>query len=562
MRSFGFSKKTAVVVLTLVMLLLAANIVFAAEAEKPKPDFGFLSVLPPLVAITLAIVTKEVIPSLFIGAWIAGTMISGWNPITGFGKSVEFLWNSLGDPWGARIVLTSLTMGGLVGVMRVGGGIDAIVNWITSKIKTAKGALLATEIAGFIIFFEDYVNTVVVGTTMGPITADYKISKEKLSYIVDSTAAPVACIAGISSWIAYMVGQIHSQFEALNISYSSYMAYFKSVPFVLYNIIALVLLTYIVLSERDFGPMLKAERRARKTGKLLRDGATPLLKIETDEIACPENCPKRVINFVVPLVLLVGLIFTMMLKTGGYPEVSIATAIGEASSSYSLVWGSFGAVALTIIFYAAQRLVPINMLFQGYLEGMKSIFSGTLILIFAWGIGSSIKAVGTADFIVGVTQGSLTPALIPLITFITGTLISFATGTSYGTMAVLMPIVVPLVYGTSASAGIDPMTYMFATIGAVFAGAVFGDHCSPISDTTIMSSMFSGADHVDHVNTQVPYAVLAAIGAVVGYIGVIIGLPAIVNIVLGAAVSLIIFRFISEPIDEEKALSAKAKQSV
>lgn len=544
-----FKRLTWVFVIVL-LVLLAANPGFAAEKGKEVPDFGVLSILPPLIAISLCIITKEVIPSLFVGAWVAGTMLAGGNPINGFGKSVEFLWNSLGDPWGARIVLTSLVMGGLVGVMRVGGGIDAVVKWITSKIRTAKGAMFATELAGFVIFFEDYVNTLVVGTTMGPITEDYKISKEKLSYIVDATAAPIACIAGISSWIAYMTGQIGTQFKDLGITYSAYGAYLNSIPYVMYNILALVLLTYVVLSERDVGPMLAAERRARTTGKLLRDGAQPLIVAESDELAPDKKCPRRLINFVFPILTLVILILFLLIKTGGWPEVSLSEAIAEGSSSKALVWGSFGAVAVTILLYWFQGLAPLNRLFKGFMEGMRSIFFGTLILVFAWGIGSAIKAVGTAGFIVSITEGVLSPGLIPLITFVVGALISFATGTSYGTMAVLMPIVIPLLYSTSASSGIDPMTYMFATIGAVFAGAVFGDHCSPISDTTIMSSMFSGADHIDHVNTQIPYALLAAAGAFVGYIGVAMRLPILINLLVGAIVALAVFRFLSRPIEE------------
>src|SRR6056297_1108751 len=292
---------------SMLIVMLFAGFAFAAESEAPS--FGILSLLPPIVAIGLCIITKEVIPTLFVGIWLAGTMLMGWNPITGFGKAVEALWNSLGDTWGARIVLTSLTMGGLVGVMRVGGGIDAAIQWITKKISSAKGAMAFTEVAGFFIFFEDYVNTLVVGTTMSPITDKYRISKEKLSYIVDSTAAPIACIAGISSWIAYMVGQIGTQFSDLGITLSPYVTYLKSIPFIMYNLAALVLLTFVIFSGRDFGPMLAAERRARREGKILRDDAKPLINPNQVEDGPDEETPRRVINFALPLATLVGLIF-------------------------------------------------------------------------------------------------------------------------------------------------------------------------------------------------------------------------------------------------------------
>ena len=544
----NWKRKAMTVVFSSLFVLMFAGIAFAAETESQ--GFGILSLLPPIVAIGLCIVTKEVIPSLFVGIWIAGTMIMGWNPVTGFGRGVESLWNALGDPWGARIILTSLTMGGLVGVMRVGGGIDAAIQRITKKITSARGAMFFTELAGFIIFFEDYVNTAVVGTTMSPITDRYKISKEKLSYIVDSTAAPIACIAGISSWIAYMVGQIGTQFTDLGIELSPYVAYLKSIPFIFYNIVALVLLTYVVLSQRDMGPMLYAERRARKTGELLREGAIPLANTAQETTLPEENCPKRGINFVLPILFLVFLIFGMLIITGGWPEVSMAQAIGEGSSSKALVWGSFGSVFLTMVLYKLQGLAKLERLFKGYMEGMMSIFVGTIILVFAWGIGSAIKEVGTASYLVGIAGDVLSPSWIPVISFVTGAAISFCTGTSYGTMAILMPIVVPLVFRVSVTAGIDPMTFIIPTIGAVFGGSVWGDHCSPISDTTIMSSMFTGSDHIDHVNSQIPYALTAASGAIAGYVGVAFGLPAVANILIAIVVACLVFRLFSKPIQE------------
>lgn len=541
-------KNLMILAIVVAVTLISGEVAFAAD--EAGATFGALSLLPPLIAIALCILTREVVPSLFLGIWFAGTMLAGWNPVTGFGKAVEALWTNLGDPWSARIVLTSLTMGGLVGIMKTGGGIDAVVQWITKKITSAKSAMAFTEVAGFLIFFEDYVNTLVVGTTMSPITEKYRISKEKLSYIVDSTAAPIACIAGISSWIAYMVGQIGTQFNDLGIGVSPYVTYLKSIPFILYNIAALALLTFVVLSGRDFGPMLTAERRARKEGKILRDDAKPLINPnQVEEGPVPET-PRRLLNFVFPLLSLVCLIFFLLLVTGGWPSASVATAMGEGSSSKALVYGAFGAVFLTLVLYRVQGISNWGSLFKGYMEGMRSIFYGTLILIFAWGIGSMVKQVQTAGYIVSLTSEALSPGWVPLITFVIGAVVAFCTGTSYGTMAVLMPIVVPLVHAISAGAGMDPMAYMVPTIGAVFAGAVWGDHSSPISDTTIMSSMFTGSDHMDHVNSQIPYALLAALGAASGYVGVALGLPAAANIAIALVVTLVVFRLVSSPVEE------------
>nr|WP_321500551.1 Na+/H+ antiporter NhaC family protein [uncultured Dethiosulfovibrio sp.] len=531
------------------LVLTMAGVAFASEGAAP--DFGILSLLPPVIAIGLCVLTKEVIPSLFVGSWVAGTMLAGWNPVIGFGGAVESLWNGLGDPWGARIVLTCLTMGGMVGVMQVGGGVDAAVRWLTGKISSSRRAMFFTQLAGFVIFFEDYVNTAVVGTTMAPVSDRYRISKEKLSYIVDSTAAPIACIAGISSWVAYMVGQIGMQFNELGITASPYVTYIKSIPFVIYNIVALVLLTYVVLSSRDFGPMLTAERRARKTGQLLRDGAQPLSNSGEDKDLLPlDETPRRVINFVLPLIFLIGTIFTMLAVTGGWPNVGLAQAIGEGSSSKALVYGAFGGTFMTIILYTVQGLAPLGRMFRGFMKGAQAIFVGSLILIFAWGIGSAIKSVGTAGYIVSVAGDLLSPGWIPLLTFFVGAVVSFCTGTSYGTMGILMPIVVPLVATVASNSGLDPMAHMVPTIGAVFAGAVWGDHCSPISDTTIMSSMFSGADHMDHVTTQAPYAMLAAVGAGAGYVGIALGFGPWVCLAIASAVTLILFQILSSPVDD------------
>ncbi|MFT9495032.1 Na+/H+ antiporter NhaC family protein [Anaerosolibacter sp.] len=554
MKNVKIRRLGLVLVMVMAVFVMAmGGMVFADGGESaPAPSFGIFSLLPPLIAIILCLVTKEVLPSLFIGIWVAATMMAGGNPVSGFGKTVEMLWTNLGDPWGARIVLTGLAMGGLVGIMWVGGGIDAVVQWITSKIKSRKGALLATELAGFIVFYEDYVNTLVVGTAMSPITADYRISKEKLSYIVDATAAPIACIALVSSWIAYMTGQIGAQFDALGITYSTYGAYVKSIPYIFYNIVALILLTYVIWSGRDYGPMLAAERRAISTGKILRDGAQPLSATKMDEELTPsDQCPRRLINFFIPIGSLVCLILFLMLKTGGWPEVSITAAIADAGTSVALCWGSFGALFITIVLYRIQNLASTSKIFKGCMEGMRAIVYGTLILIFAWSIGSAIKEVGTAKFIVSITQGVISPGVIPLITFIVASMISFSTGTTYGTIAVMMPIVLPMIHESSMAAAIDPMTFLFATIGAVFGGSVFGDHCSPISDTTIMSSMFTGSDHMDHVNTQIPYALMGAAGAAMGYVGVAMGLPVLVNLILASGVTLVLFRVMSKPIDME-----------
>ncbi len=352
----------------------------------------------------------------------------------------------------------------------------------------------------------------------------------------------MAAIAGVSSWVAYMVGQIGKQFAELGITSSYYNTYLKSVPFVFYNLLALLLVALVVATGRDFGPMLKAELRARTEGKVLRDGAMPLTSGSGDPDLEPDaDAPDRVCNFILPVLFLVGSIVTMLLVTGGFPKVSLSEAMANSDSSRSLIFGSYASVVLTLILFAVQRSTPLPRLLRGFLKGGQAVFIGSMILIYAWGISASIKSVGTAAYIVNVTKDFLTPQWIPLLTFLTGMVVSFCTGTSYGTMGILMPIVVPLLAKVSAAAGIDMMTYMLPTVGAVFAGAVFGDHCSPISDTTIMSSMFCGADHVDHVRTQMPYALLAGLGACAAYSSIAFGQSLPVSLAAGAAVVAVVF---------------------
>ena len=532
----SFRRFRSVFAFAAVIVAALASAALAAEGDAPAPNFGALSLLPPFAAIALCLITREVIPSLFVGSWIAGTMVCGWNPIYGFGKAIEEIWNALGDPWGARIVMTCIVMSSMVGIMQAGGGVRSAIKALSRKVKSSRSAQFFTALAGVVIFFEDYVTAAVVGTTMRPISDSYRVSKEKLSYLVDST---------------YMVGQLGKQFTELGITSSYYNTYLQSVPFVFYNLLALLLVALVVASGRDFGPMLNAEHRARETGKILRDGAMPLTSATADpDLEPAENAPDRVFNFVLPVLFLVAFIVGMLLVTGGYPKVSLSEAMANSDSSRSLIYGSYASAVMTLLLFWVQRAASLSRLFRGFLKGGQSVFVGSMILIYAWGISSSIKSVGTAAYLVNVTKDFLTPAWIPLLTFLTGMVVSFCTGTSYGTMGILMPLVVPLLAKVSAAEGLDMMTYMLPTVGAVFAGAVFGDHCSPISDTTIMSSMFCGADHVDHVRTQMPYALLAGLGAGAAYSCIAFGTGLAVALAAGAAVVVVVFFAVSKKVPD------------
>jgi len=476
-------------------------------------DFGVLSLLPPLVAIILAIWTKRVILALFAGVWIGGVMVSGWNPITGTTQTLDWLVQNASDSWNVKILLFDFLIGAGVGLIYKSGGAFAVGRALASKVRTSRGASVMGWLLGVLVFFDDYANTIIVGNTMRPITDRTRVSREMLAYIDDSTAAPVAGIALVSTWIGYEVGLIGDAFKELHVDLGAiggpYSAWAHSVPYRFYSIFAIILVFLVAFFHRHYGPMLHAEMRARTTGKVLRDGARPLMTTETDLGVPKENGSVHL--FIWPILALVSVTLLGMWYSGGdyatYAEGGIRAVLGNADSALALLWGSFAMVVVAFALVIGLRQMTVEEAEEAIIRGMKQMVIANTILLLAWSIKSATDAVGTAPYIVELAKGlGIGGNWIPLIVFLIAMFISFTTGTSWGTFSIMMPIAIPLAYGVSGELG----PAVFASIGAVFAGGIFGDHCSPISDTTIMSSMFSGSDHIDHVRTQVPYAVTAA----------------------------------------------------
>lgn len=474
-------------------------------------EFGVLSLLPPVLAIILALITRNVIPALFVGVWIGATMVNGWNPLTGlFASFKDFIIPSLASEGNATIILYCAFFGGLIAVLQKTGGAYAIAEAISKKVKTARGAQLSTWLFGIIIFFEDYFNALTVGSVMRPISDRMKVSREKLAYIVDSTSAPMCLLGPVSTWVVFVMGLIGAQFTALGISGSSYTAYLMTIPYNFYAILALLLVAIVVFTKLEFGPMAAAERRARTTGKVMRDGANPPSSEEITDSTPPENIVPKKRNMVIPIAVLLAIIPPMFLWTGGFPEKDLVTAVGEADGGFSILVAAFAAGITGLALGIGQKLFTLGKAIDIYLSGIKGMTLVYLILTLAWSIGSVTDAVGTAKFVIGLAEQTTLPQLVPVLLFIVGGIIAFTTGTSYGTFAIMMPIAVPL------AAGLDISIY--AAIAAVFSGGIFGDHCSPISDTTILSSTGASCDHVDHVNTQLPYAVTAGISGIVAFL--------------------------------------------
>ena len=525
-------------------------------------SFGIWSVLPPLIAIVLALVTRQVVPSLFLSIWLGATMVCGGNPISGFAKMVQdYIVGSIADPWNATILTVCITLGGLIGIISKSGGVKAVADWLALKSRSARGGQFATAILGLFIFFDDYANTLLVGNTMRPVTDKLKISREKLAYICDSTAAPVASMALISTWATYEMGLIRDVFTTIGVEMNVYEAFVRSIPYRFYSIISLFIVFTVIWLGRDYGPMYKAEVRARKKGKLIADGASPLISNELIEMKIKESIPLRWYNAFIPLfsvimVVIVGLYTTGYVKLseeGIQPSFNMfREIIGNANGAVAMLLAVFAGSLIAVVLTTAQKILSLKETIEGWIDGAKSMLIAAMILVLAWGIGHVCKDIGTAAYLVGALEGKMLPVYIPITTFVLGCIIAFATGTAYGTSAILMPVAVPLLYGLS---GGEAGSLLFATIGAIFTGAVFGDHCSPISDTTIMSSMASASDHIDHVKTQIPYSITAAaIAILAGFLPAAFNINPFISIISGMIIAFVVVRFLGKRVDDFKKM--------
>ncbi len=521
---------------------------------------GLLSILPPLLAILLALLLRQVLLSLFFGIWLGAVFLNGYNPVIGFLRALDqYVVHSLGDPDHAAIAIFSMLLGGMVGIISQSGGTGGIVKSISRLASSYRGGQIAAWAMGLFIFFDDYANTLVVGNTMRPFTDKLRISREKLSYIVDSTAAPVASIAIISTWVGFQVGLIQAAFQGLGVEKDAYFIFLQSITYSFYSILAIALVFFIAYLQRDFGSMLNAEVRAQKTGAVLRPGAIPLADTKTlESMSGKENVPLRWYNAVVPILVMIFVSFIGLYYSGTQTlgeqaaNARFGEIIGSANSFAALMWGTAVGVFVAGTMAMAQKILTLTEVVEAWLSGIRAMVLAIAILVLAWGIGAICNDLHTADYIVEVTRGMFTPHLLPGVTFVVAAVTAFSTGTSWATMAILTPLVVPVAHQMPLEAGFTPdvsHTILIGTVGAVLSGSVFGDHCSPISDTTIMSSMASGADHVDHVRTQIPYALLAAaVALTVGYVPAGYGVHPLISIPAGMVILFLIVALIGKKV--------------
>ena len=499
-------KKVWMTTMLLTLSVLGSSLtVFASDGKaKYVPDMyaSIYSLIPPVVAIVLALITKEVYSSLFVGILIGGVFWSGFR----FEKTITHVFQDgivgvLSDSYNVGILVFLVVLGIMVCMMNKAGGSAAFGRWASKHIKTRVGAQLTTILLGVLIFIDDYFNCLTVGSVMRPVTDQHNVSRAKLSYLIDATAAPVCIIAPISSWAAAVTGFVKGE--------DGFSIFIRAIPYNFYAILTVVMMVAIVVLKFDYGPMKLHEKNAVK-GDLYTTEDRPYATAENEM----EEGKGNVIDLVLPILVLIVCCIIGMIYTGGFfSGTGFVKAFSGSDASVGLMLGSFFAFIITVIFYAVRRVLSFSDSMSCVPEGFKAMVPAILILTFAWTLKAMTDSLGAAEFVANGMQkaaGGLV-SLLPAIIFLVGCFLAFATGTSWGTFGILIPIVVAVFSGTNEQ-------MMIISVSACMAGAVCGDHCSPISDTTIMASAGGQCNHVNHVTTQLPYAITAAIVSCVSYV--------------------------------------------
>ncbi len=491
------------------LLLMAVMLPMAAFAEggdaaQPAVYATFWSLVPPIVAIALALITKEVYSSLFVGILIGGLLYAGGNPEgTVLHVFSDGIVSVLSAPYNVGILIFLVILGSIVAMMNKAGGSAAFGRWASSKIKTPAGAQLATIALGVLIFIDDYFNCLTVGSVMRPVTDKQNVSRAKLAYLIDATAAPVCIIAPISSWAAAVAGFVEGE--------DGFSLFIRAIPYNYYALLTIVMMVGMVLMHEEYGPMALHEANARK-GDLFTTGNHPYEAMDEEVAEAGDN--GHVMDLVIPIFSLIICCVIGMIYTGGFFEgTDFVTAFSKSDASVGLALGGFFGLVITVVLYMIRRVMKFRDLMACLPEGFKAMVPAILILTFAWSLKAMTDSLGAKEYVAALVKASTGSfvSLLPAIIFLVGCFLAFATGTSWGTFGILIPIVV------DAFSATDPQLMIIA-ISACMAGAVCGDHCSPISDTTIMASAGAQCEHVNHVSTQLPYAITAAAVSCVSYI--------------------------------------------
>lgn len=538
----------------------------------------WLSIFPPLIAILLALLFKEVIVSLFIGIWSGAFIVGGlrWSSFYYWLQSLfdvvqKFVVNALNDSGHLMVILFSLLIGGMVSIISKNGGMAGVVQSLSKYARTPKSAQFITWLLGVAIFFDDYANTLIVGNTMRSVTDKFKISREKLAYIVDSTAAPVAAIAFITTWIGAELGYIDDGIKGLALegSPTAYGIFIGSLKYSFYPILTLAFILIIIYTRRDYGPMWKAEHRAFTTGRVSSASTEDEDEPDMEDLNPVKGAIPRWYNAVIPVALVILMTIFGLLETGfssiisalnedggtfrgwgqawknmeqmsGIPDMGfftkLGTVIGQADSYSALIWASLIGVIASLVITWSQKIMKLKDSMHWLVVGFKTMMPALIILTLAWALALTTEELHTADYLSSNLANSLNPYLLPVVIFILAAFISFSTGSSWSTMAILYPIAIPTTFIICQNNGFSPdlaMEMMYNVIATVLAASVLGDHCSPISDTTILSSLASDCNHIDHVRTQLPYALTVGAFAILStFLSTLLGGGLLISLIL------------------------------
>ena len=519
----------------------------------------WMSILPPLVAIVMALLIKEVISSLFVGI-LTGTFLmayySGATPASALGGGLlrvvdTYVVGSLYDADHVMIIVFTLIIGGMVRIITANGGMQGVVNWLSRRARGPRSGQLMTFLMDLCIFFDDYSNTLVVGNTMRPIADKLKVSREKLAYIVDSTSAPVVAVAFVTTWIGAELSYIQDGISTIGLQTSAYSVFFHSLAYSFYPFLTLGFVLMIIFSGRDYGPMLTAERKARMTSSMETAMTNSGAK------------PAHVIDALIPLCVLIFGTIIGLIATGYDASVwkdtdtgffsKLSATIGAANSYKALLWASVLSLLTAIVVTLLRGFLTFTRVMEEMVEGFKAMFNAVLILTMAWAIALVTKDMHTAEFVSQLLlKWSLSPAVVPVLTFLLAALIGFSTGTSWGTMAILYPLILPASWLLCQEQGLSvdaTMPLFYNVVASVLAGSVMGDHCSPISDTTIMSSLASSCNHLQHVRTQMPYALtVGSVAMLIGVLPAALGLPSWMAFLMGFVVLWLIVRLVGKKV--------------
>lgn len=512
------------------------------------------SLVPPLLAVLLSLLLRQVVLALVAGIWVGAWMVFGSDPFSALLRVVDtYLLDAYADRSHLQIIGFTLLIGGMIGIMMRSGGLQALIRLMSRGVCTDRRAQFTTYLMGLVIFFDDYANSMLVGSTMRPVADRLRISREKLAFLIDATAAPVANLALLGTWIGFEVSLIAQSFEATGIKMEPYWAFVQSLPYRFYPILMLVFIPALLWLRRDFGAMYRAEIRARTTGKVLADNATPLADYESAELS--PKTQGSVLTALIPLLSTVlftigGLLYTGYSALGAGEPPTLRALLSNADSFVSLTWGATVGCLTAFLTALGTRTLHLQEAFEAWLGGLRMMVLAVVILGLAWSIGRICEDLHTAGYLVQALEGSFSPMWLPALTTLVAAGISFATGSSWATMSILMPLTIPLVHSLTAGMPSDQQNFfLIASLSSVLAGATFGDHCSPISDTTVLSSIFAGSDHIDHVRTQLPYAlVVGAVAWLIGDLGTAWGLPVGLALLLGGLGVVILARLLGKPV--------------